>query len=89
MTKFMVVRRCLAVATDTFGPAANTFTPRLGASFSWMKHYSLRLRSQSSRLTAHSYSTQADNRKPATKDFDDGDRPRWTRKLYMRIYCAD
>lgn len=71
----MVARRCLAVATDTFGPAANTFTPRLGASFSWMKHYSLRLRSQSSRLTAHSYSTQADNRKPATKDFDDGDRP--------------
>ncbi|XP_052890155.1 malonate--CoA ligase ACSF3, mitochondrial [Anopheles moucheti] len=75
MTKFMVARRCLEVATDTLGTSAATFTPRFGASFSWMKHYSLRLRSQSTRLSARSYSTQADNRKPATKDFDDGDRP--------------
>ncbi|XP_053657994.1 malonate--CoA ligase ACSF3, mitochondrial [Anopheles marshallii] len=75
MTKFMVARRCLEVATDTLGSSAATFTPRFGASFSWMKHYSLRLRSQSARLSARSYSTQADNRKPATKDFDDGDRP--------------
>uniref|UniRef100_A0A182WD24 AMP-dependent synthetase/ligase domain-containing protein n=1 Tax=Anopheles minimus TaxID=112268 RepID=A0A182WD24_9DIPT len=75
MTKFMVARRCLAVATDSLGSAATTFTPRSGASFSWMKHYSNRLRVQSSRLSARSYSTQADNRKPATKDFDDGDRP--------------
>uniref|UniRef100_A0A182MCY5 AMP-dependent synthetase/ligase domain-containing protein n=1 Tax=Anopheles culicifacies TaxID=139723 RepID=A0A182MCY5_9DIPT len=75
MTKFMVARRCLELATDTLGSAANTLMPRLGASFAW-KHYSHCLRVQSSsRLSGRTYSTQADSRKSATKDFDDGDRP--------------
>ncbi|EAA00321.4 AGAP012093-PA [Anopheles gambiae str. PEST] len=40
MTKFMLARRCLEVATDTLGTAANTLAPRLSAAgpFGWMKH---------------------------------------------------
>uniref|UniRef100_A0A182KB70 AMP-dependent synthetase/ligase domain-containing protein n=1 Tax=Anopheles christyi TaxID=43041 RepID=A0A182KB70_9DIPT len=79
MTKFMLARRCLEVATDTLGTAANTLAPRLTAApFSWMKQYysPSGVRSQSAvRLGSRNYSTQADSRKPATKDFDDGDRP--------------
>ncbi|XP_050079763.1 malonate--CoA ligase ACSF3, mitochondrial [Anopheles maculipalpis] len=76
MTKFMVARRCLEVATDTLSSTASTLTPRLNVSSSWRNHlYLLRLRPHSSRLAARSYTSQADNRKPATKDFDDGDRP--------------
>uniref|UniRef100_A0A182YCA0 AMP-dependent synthetase/ligase domain-containing protein n=1 Tax=Anopheles stephensi TaxID=30069 RepID=A0A182YCA0_ANOST len=73
----MVARRCLEVATDTLGSTASTLTrPRYSVSSSWLNHlYLLRLRPETSRVGARSYTSQADNRKPATKDFDDGDRP--------------
>uniref|UniRef100_A0A182P1E7 AMP-dependent synthetase/ligase domain-containing protein n=1 Tax=Anopheles epiroticus TaxID=199890 RepID=A0A182P1E7_9DIPT len=77
MTKFMLARRCLEVATDRLGPAASTFAPqRLTATpFRWMKQQ-YPIQSQLNRPGGgRTYSTQTDSRKSATKDFDDGDRP--------------
>uniref|UniRef100_A0A182QV14 AMP-dependent synthetase/ligase domain-containing protein n=1 Tax=Anopheles farauti TaxID=69004 RepID=A0A182QV14_9DIPT len=82
MTKFVHARHCLELASGRLGVAATSFSPRLftpnsSTTTPWLKQYALRLRSHSSRLlSARSYSTQADNRRPATKDgVDDGDRP--------------
>lgn len=77
MTKFMLARRCLEVATDRLGPAASTLVPRrfTAPPFRWMKQQ-YPSQSQLIRLGGgRTYSTQTDSRKSATKDFDDGDRP--------------
>uniref|UniRef100_A0A8W7P6U6 AMP-dependent synthetase/ligase domain-containing protein n=1 Tax=Anopheles coluzzii TaxID=1518534 RepID=A0A8W7P6U6_ANOCL len=75
MTKFMLARRCLEVATDTLGTAANTLAPRLSAAgpFGWMKQY--HTLPGGVRSPGRTYSTQTDSRKSATQGFDDGDRP--------------
>uniref|UniRef100_A0A182VP31 AMP-dependent synthetase/ligase domain-containing protein n=1 Tax=Anopheles merus TaxID=30066 RepID=A0A182VP31_ANOME len=75
MTKFMLARRCLEVATDTLGTAANTLAPRLSAAgpFGWMKQY--HTLPGGVRTQGRTYSTQTDSRKSATQGFDDGDRP--------------
>uniref|UniRef100_A0A182TFP9 AMP-dependent synthetase/ligase domain-containing protein n=1 Tax=Anopheles melas TaxID=34690 RepID=A0A182TFP9_9DIPT len=75
MTKFMLARRCLEVATDTLGTAANTLAPRLSAAgpFGWMKQY--HTLPGGVRSPGRPYSTQTDSRKSATQGFDDGDRP--------------
>uniref|UniRef100_A0A182N3Q6 AMP-dependent synthetase/ligase domain-containing protein n=1 Tax=Anopheles dirus TaxID=7168 RepID=A0A182N3Q6_9DIPT len=81
MTKFVLARRCLEVASGRLGTAATSLSPRLvgtttTTNATWLKQYTLRFRFQSSRPGARCYSTQADNRRPATRDgVDDGDRP--------------
>lgn len=73
MTKFILARHCLGVATGTLGSTA--VAPRLEAA-TWFRQYYLHLRTQSSRVGGpRALSTHASNRKPAAKDFDDGDRP--------------
>lgn len=86
MNKFILARSCLELASSALGSplemAVNaSIIPRMGAS--WLRQHCLRLRTQHTRQNSTSsvsicsrhYSTQADNRKPAAKDFDDGDRP--------------
>ncbi|XP_052860086.1 malonate--CoA ligase ACSF3, mitochondrial [Anopheles cruzii] len=79
MTKFVLARRCLVdVATGTFGKPSPLMASQLKCA-TWIRQYRSWPAIQSSAVApvsnGHSYSTQADNRKAAVRDFDDGDRP--------------